>query len=135
MGIAIRIHKDIYDIHYDEESELNAESKKVAYDVGDGHDQSWEINLAEYAGVVHEGVGCISDTVRKVMPQTGTGEVEQRSGNSVGRNACDTSEYDHVRYDREGGLYNEPDRPQDGLLVLCDDVALDEQTAEVTVAP
>ena len=69
------------------------------------------------------------------MPHTSSGQIEQRSGNSVSRDTCDPAEDDHVHYDRQGGLDDKPDRTEDGLLVLGDDVALDEKGDEVSVLP
>ena len=130
-----RVHEVIHDVDDDEERKLDPEAQEVADDVRGRHHQPGEVHLAEDVGVLHEGIGCLGDTVGEVLPEAGTGQVEQRPGNAVGRDAGDAAEHDHVHDDREGGLDHVPHRPQDGLLVLGDDIALDEQGTEVPVGP
>lgn len=57
------VYEKVDNVYDDEEPELDAEAKQVADNVGDGHHQTWEIDLAEDAGVLNEGVGCLGDTV------------------------------------------------------------------------
>ena len=135
VGRAARIYKEIHDIDDDEESELDDEPQEVADDVRDRHHQPWEIDLTENAGVVDEGIGRLGEAFGEIVPHAGTGEVEQRPGNAVGRDAGDAAEYDHVHQDRKGRLDHEPDRSEDRLLVLGDDVALDKQGTKVPVIP
>lgn len=130
-----RVYEKIDNVYDDEETELDAEAKQVADNVGDGHHQTWEIDLAEDAGVLNEGVGCLGDTVREILPKTGSGEVEERPGYSIGRNAGYTTENYHIHYYGQRRLHHEPNRSQNGLFVLGDDVALDEQGTEVAVSP
>lgn len=135
MSSASGIYEKVDDVHNDEEPELYAETQEVADHIGDRHHQTWEIDLAEDAGVLNEGVGSLSDTVREILPKTGSGEVEERPGYSIGRNAGNTTENYHIHYYGQRRLHHEPNRSQNGLFVLGDDVALDEQGTEVAVAP
>ena len=135
MRVAGRIHEVVDQIDDQEESKLDAEAEQVAEHVGDGHHHAGEIDLAEDGGVGDKGVGSLGQAFGEVVPHTGSGEVEERPGYSVGRDAGDAAEHDHVHDDGQGRLHDEPDRSQDGLLVLGDDIALDEETAEVPVLP
>ena len=66
MSGAVRIEEEIKNVNDDEESELDSQSKQIAYDCRNRHDQSWEVNLAENACITHKGVGCTSQTGGKV---------------------------------------------------------------------
>ena len=50
------INEIVYDIHHDEESELNTESKQVTDDIGNGHNQPGEVYLAKDAGVLNKSI-------------------------------------------------------------------------------
>ena len=135
MGLTGRIHEEIDDVDDDEESELDAEAKQVTDNMGNRHHQPREVHLPENGGVLHERIGCLGDTIGEILPQAGTGEIEQRPRHSVRGNAGDTAEHDHVHDDRKGRLDDVPERSQDGLLVLGDDISLDEQGTKVPVCP
>ena len=124
---------DHIDCH--EQAELDAEAQEVADDVRDRHDQPREIDLAEDVGVGHEGVSRRVQTVREVLPHTDTAEVEERLWHAVSRDACDSAEDDHVHDDSQQRLDQIPQRSQDGLLILYDNVSLYEQQAQVAVVP
>ena len=127
MCLAGRVHEEIDDVDDDEEPELDAKAKQITDNVGDRYHQPREIHLSEDGGVLHERIGCLGDTVREILPQAGTGEIEQRPRHPVRGNTGDTAEHDHVHDDRKGRLDDVPERSQDGLLVLGDDISLDEQ--------
>lgn len=135
MSLTGRIHDEVDDIHDYEEPELDAEAQEVAYHVGDGHYQTREINLSENAGILHEGIGSLGDTIGEVLPKTCTGKVEQWPWYSIGGDASDAAKYNHIHDDRKGRLYHEPNRAEYGLLVLGNNVALNEHGAEVAVLP
>ena len=99
------------------------------------HHQPREIHLSKNVRILNESIRCLRDTVGEVLPEAGTGQVEQRPGDAVGGDAGDAAEDDHVHDDREGGLDDVPDGAQDGLFVLGDDIALDEQGTQVPVGP
>ena len=132
---AVRVEDHVEDIHQHEEPELDSQAQEIADDVRDGHHQAREIHLSEDARVLHERIGGLGDTVGEVLPQAGSGEVEQRARHAVRGDAGDAAEHDHVHDDRQGRLNHIPDRTQDRLLVLGDDIALDEQRAQVAVPP
>ena len=135
MRRARRVHEIVDDVDDHEESELDAEPQQVADNVRHWHHQAGEVYLAEDVRVLHEGVGGLRDAVGEILPEAGTGQIEQRPGDAVSGNAGDAAEHDHIHNDREGGLDHVPDRTQDGLLVLGDDIALDEQGTQVPVGP
>ena len=135
MCVAGRVDEVVDQIDDQEESELDAEAEQVAEHVGDWHHQAGEIDLAEDGGVGDEGVGGLGQAFGEVVPHAGAGEVEERPGHAVGRDAGDAAEHDHVHDDGEGRLHHEPGRSQDGLLVLGDYVALDKEAAQVPVLP
>ena len=125
----------IDDVDDGEEAELDAEPHKAADDVCDRHREAREIDLAEDAGIVHEGVGGLVQAVCEILPHAGARKVEERTGNAVGRDAGDAAEYYHIHYHRQRRLNHEPHWAEDGLLVLGDDVSLDEEGDEVAVLP
>ena len=135
MGRASRIHKVIDDVDNDKKTELNTEPQEVTDNMGHRHHQTREIHFPENVGVLHKGVRRLRNTIGEVLPQAGTCQVEQRPRDAVGRDAGDATENDHIHNDREGGLDHVPDGTQDGLLVLGDDIALDEQGTQVPVGP
>ena len=132
---AVRIREEINDVNDGEEAELDAQPEQVADHAGDWHNQAREIDFAEDACIADEGVGRAGQTTGEILPHAGTGEVKQGTGHSVCRNPGDAAEYDHEHDDGHGRLDDKPGGTQDRLLVLRDDIALDEQAAEVAVAP
>ena len=74
--------------------------------------------------------------ITKAMPHTnGLRQIEERTRDSISRNSGDATEDNHVHDDSEGGLDDEPDGAENGLLVLGGDVALNEHSAEIAVTP
>ena len=114
---------------------MDAEAQEVAEDGGYGDDQAGEVDLAEHAGIGHEGGGGLVETVGEVEPADVTGHVEDGLGDAIGAHLGYTAKDHHVHDDGDDGLDDVPQRTEDGLLVLDDDVALDEQLNEVAVAP
>ena len=129
------VDKGVNDIHDNEEAKLDAEPQEVTDDIRNGHHQPREIHLSENAGVVHERIGRLGDTIGEILPEAGSRQIKERPRNTVGRNTGDAAEHNHVHDDREGRLDNEPEGSQDGLLVLGDDVPLDKQGTQVAVLP
>lgn len=118
-----------------EETNLDGEAQQVAEDGGDGDDEAGEVDLAEHACIGHERGRCLVETVGEVEPADVTGHVEDGLGDAIGAHLGYTAKDDHVHDDGDDGLDDVPKRTEDGLLVLDDDVALDEQLNEVAVAP
>ena len=118
-----------------EEHELYAETQQVAHHVGDRHYHAREVDLAEDARVGGEGVGGLGEAVAEILPQADAAEVEERLRQAVGGDLGDATEDHHIHHHGDERLYDIPCRSEDGLLVLCGDVAADEEAAQVAVAP
>jgi len=56
-------------------------------------------------------------------------------GGTVGGDACQATEHEHVHDGGEDGLDDKPERTEDGLLIDGDDIAFDIHVVEVAVAP
>ena len=82
-----------------------------------------------------EGVGGLIQTVGEIEPADIACHVKQGLGNAVGTHLGDATEDHHVHNDGQDGLDDVPQGTEDGLLVLYDDVALDEQCYQVAIAP
>lgn len=135
VGAYDRATYHIKQIDNDKQSELDAEPDQVAHRVGERHDQPREIDLPEYVRVGHKGVGGLGEAIRKVLPHADTAQVEERLRNAVGRDAGDAAEHHHVHNHGKCRLDQPPERPQDGLLVLGDDVTFHEKGKQITVIP
>ena len=133
--VAVRVEEGVNQVDHDKEAQLDGEAQQVADDIGNRHHQAREIDLAEDCGVGDEGIRGLGQALCKVVPHRRTGEVEKRARDAVGRDPGDAAEDNHIHDDGQGGLHDKPDRAQDRLLVLGDDVALDEQGTEVAVGP
>ena len=122
-------------IDHHEQPELDGETQQIAEDIRDRHHQTREIDLAEDAGVLDEGVGGGIEAVGEVLPHAHASQVEQRLGHAVGGDTGNAAKHHHVHDDRQRRLDDVPQRPEDGLLILHDDVTLHKERAEVAVAP
>lgn len=114
---------------------MNAESHEVACNGCERHDESRKINLAEHVRVFDERFARLVQTFRKVSPEADACKVKQRLRKSVCADFCDAAEYDHEHDCGHNGLDKEPQRPENGLLVPCDDIALDEHAVKVSILP
>lgn len=127
--VPVGSHRDstqrISDVDNDEQSELDSETYEVADSAGQRTDQTREINLAEDGRIGDERVGSLCETVREVLPEADAAKIEQRLRNAIGRDSGDSAEDHHVHDDRKRRLDHEPERSEDCLLVLSDDVSLD----------
>lgn len=56
-------------------------------------------------------------------------------GCTVGGDACQSTEHEHIHDGGEDGLDKKPERTKDGLLIDGYDIALDVHVVEVAVAP
>jgi len=118
-----------------EEYKLYGEGNQVGDDGGDGHHQAREVDLAEQPGVGDEGVGGAGQAVGEVAPQDVAGHVEQELGQAVGGELGDIAEDDGEDDGGEQRLDQEPQRPEDGLLITGDKVTPHEEGDQVAVAP
>jgi hypothetical protein len=135
----IRLHRvaqqGIDDYEADEQPELDAEGDQVGDQDRDRHRQAREVDLAEETGVADEGLGGLRQAGGEVCPDDGPGHVEEERRDAVGGQSGDPAE-DHG--EDNGGqqrLQQVPERAEDGLLVLRDEVAPDEQAHQVAVCP
>ena len=67
----------VVEIHYQEQRKLNSEAHEVAYHVAQWGHQSWEVHFAKDTGIGDEGIGRLGQTVREVLPEADTCQVEQ----------------------------------------------------------
>ncbi len=114
---------------------MDAESHEVACDGGERHHEAREVHLAEHVRVFNECFASLVQAFRKIGPQANTREVKERLWQAVGADFRDSAEHDHEHDGGHDGLDEEPQRPENGLLVPSDNVALDEHAVKVAVLP
>lgn len=113
---------------------MDSEAYQVAGDTGQGHYEAREIDLAENCLVGCEDVAASCEALLEVAPHTYTCHVEQGLGYTIGRDACESTEHEHIHDGGEHRLYEVPQRTEDSLLVLRNDVTLDVHTIEGLVS-
>ena len=118
-----------------EEHKLDAEGDHVREQHRDRHHQAWEIDLVEDLLVGDESIGGRSETFRKIGPDNGAGHIKQERRQVVGGQGCDLPEHHGEDQGRQQGLDQEPQRAEDGLLVIGDEVTPHEQEDQVAVTP
>lgn len=118
-----------------EQSHLNAESHQVARNGCERHDESRKVNLAEHVRIFNECFAGLVQAFRKIGPQANAREVKERLREPVGTDFCDAAKHDHEHDGGHDRLNEEPQRPENGLLVPSDNVALDEHAVKVAVLP
>jgi len=123
------------EIDGEHQQELHAEFHEIGNDRGNGHHHSGEIHFAKHALVGRERGRRAVQTRRKIQPTNVAREIEQRLRHAVGAHLGDATKHHHIHDDGEHGLYDKPQRAEDGLLVLHDDVALHKQRHQISVAP
>ena len=94
MGVASGIYNSIDQINQQKEAELDSETEQVADNISDRHDQTWKIDFPEDAGIGDECIGSLGHTLCKVIPHTGTSQIEERPRNTIRRDTGDTAEHD-----------------------------------------
>ena len=114
---------------------MNAESHQVAGNGGKRHDESRKVHLAEHVRVFDECFAGLVQTFRKIGPQTNACEVKERLREPVGADFGDAAEHDHEHDGSHDGLDKEPQRAENGLLVLGNDIALHEHAVQIAVLP
>ena len=122
-------------IHRHKQCQLYAEAEEVGHHCGDGDDQTGKVDLAKHGLIGSESSGGLVQTVGEVEPADIACHIEQGLGDAVGAHLGDATEHHHVHNDGQDGLDDVPQGTEDGLLVLYDDVALDEQCYQVAIAP
>ena len=114
---------------------MDAESHEVARDGGKWHYESRKIHLAEHVRVFDERFAGLVQAFRKIGPQANACEVKERLREPVGADFRDSAEHDHEHNSGHDGLDKEPQRPENGLLVPSDNVALYEHAVQIAVLP
>ncbi len=112
---------------------MDSNAGDIAKDIADRHGQPREIDLAEEAGIADEDVGGVVETAGEEGPQHGAGVIEQEEGNAVGADFREVTEDEAVHDCGHQRIDNEPQWPQDGLLVLGDEITLDEKVDKIAV--
>lgn len=72
-----------------------------------------------------EDVAACREALLEVAPHTYACHIEQGLGNAIGGDACESAEHEHIHDGGEHRLDEVPQRTEDGLLVLGNDIALD----------
>ena len=121
--------------YQEKQPHLDAEPHEVARDGGERHHEAREVHLAEHVCVFDERFAGLVQAFRKIGPQANACEVKERLRESVGADFCDAAKHDHEHDGGHDGLYKEPQRSEDSLLVPGDNVALDEHAVKVAVLP
>ena len=91
--------------------------------------------IRENTGGIYTGVGGAVQAVRKISPDDVAGEVEKHLREAVGGKLSDVAEDDGEHDRRQQWLDDEPERAEDGLLVLRHKIPPDEERDQIAVAP
>ena len=67
-----------------EEDELDRQGNKVGNNNRDRSDQTREVYFSKKVGIRDKGLGGTGETIRKIIPQNGTGHVEQDLRQAIG---------------------------------------------------
>ena len=126
---------DVVDVDEDEHQELDEHADEVAGDAAQGDHQAGEVDLAEDALVGSKDIAARGEAGAEVVPEGDARHIEQGLGDAVGRDACESTEDEHIHDGGEQGLDEVPRRTEDRLFILRDNVALDIHTVEVAVVP
>lgn len=118
-----------------EQQELDAELNEVRDDHRQRCDEPWEVNLTKYTSVGGEGSGGLGQAGGEVVPGRGAGEVEQHGRQSIRGDLGHAAEDDGEHQGGEEWLNEEPERPEDGLLVDRHKVAPNKHPQQITIAP
>ncbi len=118
---------------YHHKAILNSQTDQLGKDGGNGHDQPREIDLSHGSAVGHKGIGCLAEAVGEIGPQNGAAEIENEGGHPIrgktGDIAKDQGEHDR----RQQGLDNRPQGPQNGLLVLGNEIPLHKEKNQIPI--
>lgn len=120
----------IIDVDEYEHEQLDSEAYQIAGDTGQGHYEAREIDLAEDTLVGCKDVAACCEALLEVTPHTYACHIEQGLGHSIGGDACQSTEHEHIHDGGEHRLDEIPQRTEDSLLILRDDITLDVHTIE-----
>lgn len=114
--------------------ELHRHLRQVVEHVADRHREAREVHLAEEPRVRYEHVAAVAEAAGEILPQHRSRIVEEDERDPVRADLREVPEHERVHDRRDERVDDEPQRPQDRLLVLRDEVPLHEQPHEVAVA-
>lgn len=134
-GTDLYTHRQIVNVNRDKQQKLDAHPHQVGTHRGQRHHQPWKINFSENMLVGGKCRRGLVQTVGKVLPANNPCQIEERLGEAVGGDLRNPSKHHHIHYCRKRRLDKIPQRPQDGLFVLGDDVTPYKHRPEVAVLP
>ena len=114
---------------------LDKEVDQAGKHLTDGCGKPRKIYLAEHLTVGNKGIGGSVDAGGKKGPHRVAGHVEQKAWRTVRRKPGNAAEHHVEQHRGDKRVQDDPQRPQDGLLVHDGKVALDEHDDQVTIAP
>ncbi len=121
-------------IDEDEHKELYAEAYQIAGDARQWYYETREIDLAKDCLVGGKDIAACREALLEVTPHADACHIEKGLGHTIGGDACQSAKDKHIHDSGEQWLDEIPQRTENGLLVLRDDVALDVHTIESLVA-
>lgn len=125
----------VIDVYGDEHQELDERLDECAGDGAQRDDETGEVDFAKDAGVGSEDVAATREAGTEIAPEDDACHVEQGLRGAISADTGQATEDEHIHDGGEEWLNNVPERTQDGLLILGDDVTLDVHNIEVAVVP
>lgn len=122
-------------IHQDEEDELDEHLDEIAGGAAEGDDEAGEVDFAEDVGIGRKDVGADGEGLVEVVPEQDACHVEEGLRGAIGADAGEATEHEHIHDRGEEWLDDVPERAEDGLLVLGNDVTLDIHDVEIAIMP
>ena len=114
---------------------MDAEPDDVGDDRGDGNAESGEIDFAEDTGIADECAGGAGDALGEVIPTGDPRHVKEHGRQAVGGELGDAAEDEGEQGGGEDGLDEVPERAEDGLFVLGDEIAPDKHHRQIPIPP
>lgn len=119
----------------DEREELNRKLDQRRHNNRQRGDQAWKIDLAEQIGIVFERCGGLGQAGGEVIPWRRSRQIKQHGGQPVRGHLGHATEDEGEGERCEQRLNEEPDGPQDGLLINRHEVPPNKHPEQIAVAP
>src|SRR5437667_9669064 len=100
-----------------------------------GYAKPWKVNVAEGRSVANKGGGHADNAIRKVRPAGDTRQIKDQRRHIVRGKLSHLPKDDSEDERGEKRLEDVPERAQNRLFVLSDEIAPDEHRREVAIAP
>jgi len=100
-----------------------------------GYAKPWKVNFAEERRVANKGGGRADNAIRKVRPAGDTRQIKEQRRHIVRGKLSHLPKDDSEDERGEKRLEDVPERAQNRLFVLSDEIAPDEHRREVAIAP